>query len=182
MVLHNAFIPSQIRPSIEDSELILYIARTPKYTSEIDVIDIAGYTTSLIVLPPNASYDVAPDGSESLKVLHGLLGWIDSQSEVVERTRVSCGPGCVAPVLVDSPEGHVRSGDDGAVFVRLRPSSATDAIHLKALNALPSYFPCDARDYEFSWQHVEQSCINNTPNDDRSGKRMMFHDSLDKAS
>ena len=142
---------------------MFYVPRLASSICEADVIDLAGYTISLVILPPNASFEIAPDGSEAVKVLHGLLGWVDSQSEIIERSRVACAPGCVTLMLVDSPEGHVRSGDDGAVLVRMRPSDLTDATSLKALNVLPSYFPCDVRAHEFSWRSRDgQDGITNT--------------------
>ncbi|KAL5535981.1 hypothetical protein ACEPAF_4075 [Sanghuangporus sanghuang] len=165
LVFYQSYVSSQIKPSIEDSELLFYVPRSARSTGEVDVIDIAGYTISLIILPPNASFDIASDGTEAVKVLHGLLGWVDSQSEIIERARVACAPGCVAPMLVDSPEGHVRSGNDGAVFVRMRPSSLTDAVTLKALNVLPSYFPCDVRAHEFSWHVLERDGRDEKTND-----------------
>ncbi|EJC98746.1 uncharacterized protein FOMMEDRAFT_161579 [Fomitiporia mediterranea MF3/22] len=164
VLLYHSYVSSQIKPSVEDgSELIFNIPRVARTICETDVLDVAGYTISLVILPPNASFDVAPDGSEAVKVLHGLLGWIDAQSEVIERTRVACLPGCVTPMLVDSPEGHVRSGDDGAVFVRMRPSSSSviDAAvgssnDLRAVNKIPSYFPCNVCAFEFIWRAEQQ--------------------------
>ncbi|KAH8110607.1 hypothetical protein DFH11DRAFT_1842816 [Phellopilus nigrolimitatus] len=137
---YNSFIPSQIKPLIEDSELTFYIPRSPSSLCETDIIDIVGRILSLVVIPPNASFCT------------GALGWIDSQSELIERTRAACLPGCVTSMLVDSPEGHVRSGNDGAVFVRMRPSCASDGANFREANVIPSYFPCDVCEYEFMWQ------------------------------
>ncbi|KAL5533735.1 hypothetical protein ACEPAG_195 [Sanghuangporus baumii] len=174
LVLYQSYVSSQIKPSIEGSELLFYVPRSASSIGEVDVIDIAGYTISLIILPSNASFDIASDGTEAVKVLHGLLGWVDSQSEIIERARVACAPGCVAPMLVDSPEGHVRSGNDGAVFVRMRTSSLTDAVTLNALNVLPSYFPCDVRAHEFSWHVLERDGRDENTND-LSSSNDLYH-------
>lgn len=140
---------------MEGSDLIFHVPRLSSIISEADAIHIAGLTLSLVSLPPDASFYVSADGCDAVKVLHGRLGWIDSQSRLIERTPLACPPGCVTSMLVDSPEGRVRSGNDGAVFVRMRPSSVTDDFNLKALNAVPSYFPCDVRDFEFRWRAIK---------------------------
>lgn len=116
------------------------------------------------------------DGSEAVKVLHGLLGWIDNQSELIERTRAACLPDCVTPMLVDSPEGHVRSGNDGAVFVRMRLSQATDAADLRAMNVLPFYLPRDVRAFDFQWQRTVQR------GDSKSYDESEKHDRMDHPS
>lgn len=124
-------------------------------------MDIAGFLLSLVVLPPNAFFDISPDGNDAVKVIYGKLGWIDSNSVLIERTRVSGLPGCAVPMLVDSPAGDINSGNEGAVFVRMRPSSlfpshnamvTSAADMMPVLNAIPSCFLCEARDHEFSWQ------------------------------
>ncbi|THH03956.1 hypothetical protein EW145_g5873 [Phellinidium pouzarii] len=153
---YHSFVPSQIRPFIEDSNLIFSVPRFASSVCEVDVIDVAGFVISLVILPPNASFDIASDETEAVKVLHGALGWINSDSELIERARAAGLPGCVTSMLVDSPDGHVRSGNDGAVFVCMKPSRATDDTNLRGLNVLPSYFPCEVCEFEFKWQRDEQ--------------------------
>ncbi|KAI5122386.1 hypothetical protein M0805_004143 [Coniferiporia weirii] len=156
---YHSFVSSLIKPFVKDSNLVFVVPRSPSSVCETDVIDIAGFVLSLVILPSNASFNIVSDGTEAVKVLHGVLGWIDSQSELIERTRAAGLPGCVTSMLVDSPEGHVRSGNDGAVFVRMRPSRATDSADLRALNVLPSYFPCEVCEYAFVWRRAEQQIL-----------------------
>lgn len=154
VVHHQSFIPSLIRPFIKDFELFLYIPRFPSYICETDVINVAGNIFSLVLLPPDATYQIMSDSSEAVKVLQGSLGWLDSQSDLIERTCASRHPGCATSMVVDSPDGHVRSGGDGAVFIRMRPSKETNTCTLRALNTLPSFYPCDVRDHTFAWKQA----------------------------
>ncbi|KLO10130.1 hypothetical protein SCHPADRAFT_832978 [Schizopora paradoxa] len=155
-LLHNHFVPSLIRPTFSGSELSFRLPRSPSFASEADILSICGLTLSLVILPPDASFHLSSwdDGAEAVKVLHGSLGWIDQSSGgTIERTRFPGPPGRAISMIVDCYEGLVRSGNDGAVFIRLRPSHLTDDTSLRTLNVLPAYFPCDVREHVFSW-HV----------------------------
>ncbi|TDL26436.1 hypothetical protein BD410DRAFT_521178 [Rickenella mellea] len=145
------FLSSEIKLSIENSELIIHIPRTASLVNEAEIIDVCGRIHSLVLLPPNSFLSVPTDGTNAVKVLQGTLGWIDSHGVLIERTRDAGLPGCVTSLLVDSPEGYVRSGNDGAVFVRMRPSETTSDANLRAVNVVPQHFPCEVRDVEFVW-------------------------------
>ena len=125
------------------------------------------------------------DGMEAVKVLHGSLGWIDQYSgSVVERNahlNSHSLPSSYSPIsslssipswghsgggaailsmtsmLVDSSEGFVRSGNEGAVFIRFRPSRdlTTDA-DLRALNVFPSYYSYDVLEHQFIWKDCDR--------------------------
>ena len=162
-LLCRAYKSSSIRPTIEDSELIFSIPRSPSmYTvCEIDILTIIGYTLSLVTLPPNSFSTVSVHGCDAIKVLHGVLGWVDDQSELIERSRATGPPGCVTSMLVDSSDGHVRSGNDGAVFVRLRPTTTVLKENLydgpsnswkQVINVIPEQYPYDIQKYEFKWR------------------------------
>lgn len=117
-------------------------------------MSIAGYLLSLVVLPANAFFDISPDENDAIKVLYGTVAWIDSQSVLIERTRASGLPGCAVPMLVDAPAGDVHSGNEGAMFIRLRTSSITAKnSNLDILNLLPSHFPYEVCEYQFEWKH-----------------------------
>jgi len=157
-ILHNHFVPSQIRPILLDSELSFHISRYPSFASEADILSICGLTLSLVVVPPDAFFHLSScDGGEAVKLLHGSLGWVDQQSGggVIERTRFPGAPGRAISMFVDCHEGLVRSGNDGAVFIRWRPLHLMDDdVSLRTLNVLPSYFPCDVREHVFTWSNV----------------------------
>ena len=64
-------------------------------------------------------------------------------------------------MLVDSSDGHVRSGNDGAVFVRLRPTTTVHKENLydnpsnswkQVTNVIPEQYPYDIQKYEFKWR------------------------------
>lgn len=150
-LFRNAFVISQIRPVVLDSKLIFHIPRTMSFTEEVDVVDVAGHIQSLVLLPPNTSFPMSTDGSNAIKVLRGSIGWIDTRGELIERSQVSAAPGCVTCMLVDSREEYVRSSDDGAVFVRLRPSNKTTDFDLRAFNYLPHHFSSEICSVEFLW-------------------------------
>lgn len=152
MLHYQSFIHSEIRPSVRGPELIFYVSRSPSQACEVEVMEVAGFLFSLVVLPPNAFFDLAPDGDDAVKVLHGTLAWIDSRSTLIERTRASGLPGCTVPMLVDAPEGDVHSGNEGAVFIRMRPSTRTASADLSVKNSLPSHFPFEVREHGFEWK------------------------------
>lgn len=155
-VHYNHFTPSQIRPFVEDYDLVFSVPRVSSFVCEADIIDVSGYGLSLVLLPPDATFHVSSDGTDAVKVLHGSVGWIDGHDRLVERTRASGKPSCTTSMLVESHEGTVRSGNDGAVFIRLRPSTATDNSSLEGLNTLPSYFPCSVCEFDFVWEPLHK--------------------------
>lgn len=173
-VHYTSFVPSQIKSSLENSELVFSLPRLSSTVCEADIIDVAGYVFSLVLLPPDATYQVPTDGVDAVKVLHGSLGWIDNHDRLVERSLASGEPGCATSMLVDCHEGSVRSGNGGAVFIRLRPSRVTDASVLRALNVLSTYFPCDVCEYDFRWESVhDKAWVSKTINSNNVARRML---------
>jgi hypothetical protein len=114
----------------------------PQYPSEIDVLLVGDFTFSLLILPPNATYQfhspITPPepNTESVpsptaevsyvKVLDGVLAWIDSRGEVEERRRISIKLGKVKNMWMDASEGIAKSGGEGCVCLRIRmPAKST---------------------------------------------------------
>lgn len=155
------YVSSPMRTAVEGHGLAVYVAREPCSAYEMNIVDVAGFSISLCLLPPDTTYQVqvALDVTDAVKVLQGKLGWIDGSSEIIERIPVASPPGCVTSMLVDCPEGVIRSGDEGAVFLKMRPSARTDCCTLMAHNILPSFLPCNAREFSFTW---EEPCNDGT--------------------
>ena len=148
--------------------LALYLSREPSFAFEADILGVAGFSVSLNLLPPNTSCEVSSDVSEAVTVVHGKLGWIDASSELIERTPVAAPPGCVASMLVDCPEGVLRSGDEGAVFLKMRPSARAVCSQLDAYNTVPPFFPCVVREYQFAWEELHREGIDGRVNHGKS--------------
>ena len=121
-------------------------------------------------MPPNAAYTLSPpvgsfelgtstDRATYVKVLDGVLAWVDSRGEIVERGRVGARPGEVASMRVDTSDGIVRSGGEGCVCLRMRGEELNRygsgaKQELRGRNVLPRCFEWEVREWAFLWKRA----------------------------
>ncbi len=119
---YNHFVPSQIRPVLFDSELSFHISRYPSFASEADVLSICGLTLSLVVVPARRLLPplvLRRGRGGQAPATAALAGSTSRAAAASSNARVSpVPPGVPYPCSWDCHEGLVRSGNDGAVFIR----------------------------------------------------------------
>ena len=199
--LHSSsFVTSPVTaslPSDPHSGLRIQIPRPTELAIpyETDLLSIQRFTYSLLILPPNGAYTISSrtndpfsiySESESdaytnscyndntyIKVLDGTLAWVDSYDSIVERTRVTARPGSSASLIVDAPEGVIRSGGEGCVCLRARADTTAPGFsvlleeekkrkarqqqqQLRVWSALPKWVEWEVGEWAFMWRKVKR--------------------------
>ncbi|GJE91250.1 aldos-2-ulose dehydratase [Phanerochaete sordida] len=137
-----------------DEEVMSRVVRasSTRFTTEMEFLDVSGKRLTLVVLPPCARLAVEK-GVSGVKVMAGTLSWADA-SGTHERAPAA-RPFSAESMVVTAP--HVEAGEEGAIFVLLKPSSTSGhppfsaMSQLVAHNIFPRYVPDDVRAMHFPW-------------------------------
>ena len=161
------------------NEEVLFLISDPSQTKlidEVEFLDVSSRKLSLVILPPGETLNVENGGG--VKVILGKcmllchsacqeiecmvlsVTWVDTNGDLQSRTQAT-GPFTTVSNIVNSEDGLVRAGTEGAAFTLLKVSSTsgsppyTDMSQLVARNIFPPRFSGDLKNLTFPWVKVE---------------------------